>query len=197
MERKSNRPAPKGQETRAISPEEYREIIDTMRQGGAGFRPNERAAMALILEANLGIRISDIVKLRLCDIIRENGKWRLSIVEQKTGKLRTFRVPDEVRQYIVEYCYRHGVKENEPVVQIARRTVQDALKKVTDYLDMERVGTHSFRKYFATQIYEGNGHDVALVREILQHSSMETTQRYLKINSARVDEALEKHVNLI
>lgn len=197
MERKSNRPAPKGQETRAISPEEYKEIIDTMRQGGAGFNPNERAAMALILEANLGIRISDICKLRLCDIIRENGKWRLSIVEQKTGKLRTFRVPDEVRQYIVEYCYRHGVKETEPVVQIARRSVQDALKKVTNYLDMERVGTHSFRKYFATQIYENTGHDVALVREILQHSSLETTQRYLKINSAQVEEALKKHVNML
>lgn len=193
----SKKPAPKGKETRAITEAEYREIIQTMREGRPGFfRPNRRAAMALVLEANLGIRISDIVKLRLCDIVRDGDRWRLSIVEQKTGKARWFTVPAPVRASIVDYCYQYGISNTEPIVQIKRRTVQDALKKVTNFLELERVGTHSFRKFFAARIYEASGHDTELVREILQHGSLETTQRYLRVTSERVDAALNDTVVL-
>lgn len=182
---------PKGQETRAISEAEYKEIITTMRKGVGGFfQPNAKAAMALVLEANLGIRISDICKLCLRDLVRENGKWRLSIVEQKTGKPRFFTVPDEVYQGIVEYCYSNGIKPDERIIQIKPRAVQTALKNVVDFLEMDRVGTHSFRKFFASRIYEENGHDTELVREILQHGSLETTQRYLRATSQRVESAL-------
>ena len=49
--------------TVALTTEQYKEIITTMQSGFSGFRPNPRIAMALQLEANLGLRISDIVKL--------------------------------------------------------------------------------------------------------------------------------------
>ncbi len=197
-EKKKKKTPPKGQETRAINAAEYREIIEVMRTGKPGFfRPNKRAAMALVLEANLGIRVSDIVKLRLCDIIRDGDHWRLSIVEQKTGKPRYFTVDSETRAFIVDYCYQNGIRDSEPIVQIARRSVQDALKKVTDFLELDRVGTHSFRKYFATRIYENSGYDSELVREILQHSSLATTQRYLRVTSERVGAALSENMDLI
>ena len=82
--------------TTALTTEQYREIITTMKEGGAGFRPNERIATSLVLEGNLGIRISDIVRLRLCDIVNDGGRYRLSITEQKTGKQRVFTVPVSV-----------------------------------------------------------------------------------------------------
>lgn len=189
---------PKGQETRALTEAEYIEIITVMREGRPGFfAPNPRAAMALVLEANLGIRISDIVKLRLCDIVRDGDRWRLSITEQKTGKPRYFTVPESIRAGIMEYCYENGIGQNEPIVGIARRSVQDALKKVTNFLEMDRIGTHSFRKYFAARVYEANDHDVELVREILQHTSLETTQRYLRTTSQRVNKALNETANWI
>ena len=43
--------------TIAITAEQYKTIIATMKQGFSGCRPNERIATALILEANLGLRI--------------------------------------------------------------------------------------------------------------------------------------------
>ena len=189
---------PKGQETRTISEAEYKEIICVMREGRPGFfKPNKRAAMALVLEANLGIRISDIVKLRLKDIVRDGERYRLSIVEQKTGKERVFTVPTDLRQFIVEYCYQNGIRDHEPIVQLKRRSVQDALKKVTDYLELERVGTHSFRKYFAHRIYENSGHDTELIRDLLQHSSLEITQRYQRTTSKRMDSALHENMVLL
>ena len=48
--------------TTALTTEQYREIIIAMREGSSYFRPNERVATALVLEGNLGLRISDIDK---------------------------------------------------------------------------------------------------------------------------------------
>ena len=187
-----------GRETRSITEAEYKEIIQTMRQGVPGyFRPNRRAAMALVIEANMGLRVSDIVKLRLCDIIRDGDRYRLSIIEQKTGKARYFTVSVQMRAFLVDYCYEFKIAHDEPIVQIKRRSVQDALKKVVDFLELERVGTHSFRKFFASRIYEASGHDTELVREILQHGSLATTQRYLRITSERVEAAMSDNEILI
>ena len=57
--------------TIALTTEQYKEIIQTMREGFCGCRPNERIATALVLEGNLGLRISDILSLRLSDIGRD------------------------------------------------------------------------------------------------------------------------------
>ena len=96
--------------TKALTTEQYKEIIETMREGFSGCRPNERIATILVLEGNLGLRISDILKLQLCDIVRDGDRFRLDITEQKTGKLRSFTVPLVIRQYIENYCLRHQIK---------------------------------------------------------------------------------------
>ena len=54
-----------------------------MREGFTGFHPNEKTAKSLALEGNLGIRTSDILSLRPCDIVREGDRYRLEIVEKK------------------------------------------------------------------------------------------------------------------
>lgn len=69
--------------TKALTTEQYKEIIQTMREGFSGCRSNERIATALVLEGNLGLRISDILKLRPCDIVRDGDRYRLEITEQK------------------------------------------------------------------------------------------------------------------
>lgn len=65
--------------TRAVDKEEFEKIISTIRTGfvlpgGDRIRPNERIAVALTLQANLGLRIGDVVHLRLADIVLENGR---------------------------------------------------------------------------------------------------------------------------
>ena len=93
--------------TTALTTEQYKEIILTLKEGACGFRPNERVATALVLEGNLGLRISDIVRLRPCDIVNDGGRFRMSITEQKTGKQRVFTVPLVIQQYIENYCLRN------------------------------------------------------------------------------------------
>lgn len=182
--------------TAALTTEQYKEIITTMKEGFSGCRPNERIATALMLEANLGLRISDILRLRLCDIVRDGERYRLSIVEQKTGKQRVFTVPLALYQFIRCYCLDHNIPEDAVMFPLTERQVQKQLRLVCTYLDIEGVSTHSFRKYYATEIYKNNGYNIALVQQLLQHSSTAVTQRYIGLQQREVEQAIESHLKL-
>ena len=183
--------------TKALTTEQYKEIIQTMKEGFCGCRPNGRIATALVLEGNLGLRISDIVKLRLCDIVLDGGRYRLEIVEQKTGKSRVFTVPLVIQQYIENYCLRNGIRRDERIFPLTERAIQKQLKIVCDYLGFEGISTHSFRKWYATEIYKNSGYDIALVQRLLQHSSAAVTQRYIGIEPQRIEAAIEGHSQLL
>lgn len=182
--------------TVALTLEQYKEIITTMRTGFTGCRPNERIATALMLEANLGLRISDILKLRLNDIVKDGDRYRLAITEQKTGKTRNFTVPMALYQFIKLYCLENGIAPTAVIFPLSERAVQKQLHIVCDYLGIQNVGTHSFRKFYATEIYRNSGYNIALVQHLLQHSSATVTQRYIGIQQREVEEAIEKHLKL-
>ena len=151
----------------------------------------------MVLEGNLGLRISDIIKLRPCDIVRDGERYRLEITEQKTGKSRVFTVPLVIQQYIENYSLRHGIKKTERIFPLTERAIQKQLAIVCDYLGYEGISTHSFRKWYATEIYKSSGYDITLVQRLLQHSSAATTQRYIGMEPERIERAIEGHARLI
>lgn len=183
--------------TVALTTEQYKEIITTMKSGFTGARPNERVATALVLEGNLGLRISDILQLRLCDIVKDGNRYHLEIVEQKTGKARNFTVPFPIYQYIENYCYKNNIGRSDIIFPITERYVQKHLKLVCDFLELDNISTHSFRKYYATEIYKNNDFDIILVQQLLQHSSTAVTQRYIGIQPQKVEQAILNHAQLI
>lgn len=182
--------------TKALTEDQYTEIIGTMREGFSGCRPNNRIATALVLEANLGIRISDILNLRLSDIVKDAGRYRLNITEIKTKKKRTFTVPLDVYSYIQTYCIENNIRPEDVIFPIGKRAVQKQLKIVCDYLGYEGISTHSFRKFFATEIYKNNDYNVVLVQKLLQHSTPAVTQKYIGLSTKEIEAALQNHIRL-
>lgn len=188
--------------TRALSYEQYLKIIETILAGfvcadGHKVKPNKRIASVLILEGNLGLRISDILSLSLSAIVKDGNRYRLDIVEKKTKKKREFTVPIEIYTYIQSYALENNINPNARLFPISARAVQHHLQLACEYLEYEKVSTHSFRKYFGTSIYENSKYNIELVRILLQHSSVTTTQRYIGIQSEQVESALKKHVKLL
>lgn len=188
--------------TVALEEEQYKNIINTIRKGfvsvdGHMVKPNNRIATVLVLEANLGIRISDILQLRLSDIIRDGDRYRLDIIEKKTRKKREFTVPIEIYSYIQNYVLENNINPAAKLFDISERTVQNHLQLVCKYLGYERISTHSFRKMFASSIYVNSNYNIELVRVLLQHSSVATTQRYIGIRSKEVETALKNHIKLL
>jgi len=183
--------------TVALRKEEYIAIIEAMMTGGAGFRANKKIAFALILEANLGLRIGDILKLTPRSFIKDGERYRLDIQEEKTNKKRPFTVPEEIYDLVQDYCLEYNIMPTEHLIPYKERNVQTYLAKVTDYLGYgDNISTHSFRKFFGTDILRKNGFNFILVQKIFQHSSPAITQRYLGIYSEEMEVALKKQVTI-
>lgn len=188
--------------TVALTEEQYKNIIETIRTGfictdGHVVKPNKRISVILSLEANLGLRISDVLQLRLSDIIHDGSRYRLNIVEKKTQKKREFTVPIEIYSFIQNYALENNINPTAKLFDISERTVQNHLQMVCEYLEYIDISTHSFRKYFATSIYVNNNYNIELVRVLLQHSSVVTTQRYIGLQRKEIESALQNHIKLL
>ena len=187
--------------TRAIDDNEYKQLVETIRHGyeddnGVLHKPNVQVATILVAESNLGCRLVDIINLETGSITMQNGNYVLDIVEQKTGKKRTFVVPKKVKQFIDDYCALMNV-ETGKIFSITEQAVWKAVRQATRYLGMENVSTHSMRKRAALKLYEQSGYDIALVSQFLQHSDTKITQTYLKRNTRQMENAIEGMVNIV
>lgn len=187
--------------TITLTDQQYIDIITAIKSGfshdGREYKPNDRIAAALTLEANLGLRISDILHLHFCDIIKDGERYRLNITEIKTGKERVFTVPAEIRAYIDQYRISHRMTAQQRLFDLSERQIQKHLQAACESLGLTGISTHSFRKYFATQIYINNGYNIELVRQLLQHSSSTVTQKYIGIQQRQIEAALQNHIKLI
>lgn len=155
---------------------------------------NLRDYVMFVLGINSGLRISDLLKLRACDVY--DGKKivdRIVIREEKTGKLKNFPVSDTVSKALKEY----GVSNMAPVAPLfASQMGGKAISRVQAYrivnqaaegLRLGRIGTHTLRKTFGYHAYLA-GVDISRIMELLNHSSQKETLRYIGINRDELDE---------
>jgi integrase len=183
--------------TRAITDTEFKDIINTIRSGyvdheGVTHLPNHQVADILVLEANLGCRLGDIINLRHDSFVLDGGIWKLDITEEKTGKKRHFIVPQAIKDLIDNMNYGKDGK----LFGIAKPAVWKQMRNVTRYLGLQDVSSHSFRKYCANSLYERTGHDIELVCEFLQHSSIKITRRYIRRSDSQLEKAIAGNVSI-
>lgn len=157
-------------------------------------KSGQRDYMLFLTGINTGLRISDILKLRVSDV---KGKSHISIKEKKTGKNKRlllnapFKV--ELDEYIAdmqddEPLFKSQKGDNKPIgVVRAWGLLKDAAEKC----DLDEIGTHTLRKTFGYHFYQ-QYKDVALLQDIFNHSSPSVTLRYIGINADIVDTAMSK-----
>ncbi len=189
---------------RPLTDEELEKVIITIRNGyrdkmGVVHRPNPQVSFAIWVEANLGLRISDIKQLKLCNFFKKNiNDYYLSIVEKKTGKRKELYCPSVIYDQIVNYCLDNNINTKQPIIKCSIRNVQKHLKYVSEYLDLgDNISTHSARKRFATQVYEKSNYDLLLLQSILLHSSPDITKRYVGLNTIRQKEILDTTIKIV
>lgn len=138
--------------TLAVNEESYNRIVSLIRTGYTGkdnviHRPAPHMACCLVIQANLGCRIGDILHLSLSSLVRDGDHYRMEIIEEKTGKARRHQVPEPVYNYIRDYCAENRINPERRIFQFTERAVQKALKAAREYLDIPQTSTHSFRKF--------------------------------------------------
>ncbi|MEK5426973.1 site-specific integrase [Cytobacillus sp. FSL R7-0680] len=159
---------------------------------------NPRDKLLFIFGINSALRISDILQLKVGDV---RGMDTLAIKETKTRKSKRFKlnpaikkavrelVPDDAPDDAPLFPSRRG---NNAISRVqAWRILNDAAKRVG--LDIE-IGTHTLRKTMAYHAYK-SGVDIALLMNVLNHSSQRETLRYIGITQEQVNGVFES-INL-
>lgn len=148
------------------------------------FRPNKQLAMTFILQANLGLRISDVLKLKPSTF--KNDK--LEVIEKKTGKLQYRTINRNLKELIYEYALENNIKSNDYLIQVKVRAIQKQLSIIANYLNLTNISSHSFRKLFGVTVYNKTNGNIELLKELFNHSNISTTQRYIKVSQKQIDE---------
>ena len=152
-----------------------------------------RNYMMFVMGINTGLRIGDLLKLKVEDV---KDKTHILLKEQKTKKSKRFMINTQLRieidKYIKnmktsEYLFQSQKGENKPIGRVQAYRI---LNKAARRIDLEEVGSHTLRKsmgYWHYQQYK----DVALLQELFNHSAPSVTLRYIGINQDIMDKTIE------
>ena len=187
--------------TSCITDEQFDEIIGLLYNGSdlGIIRPNKQIAVILTVTGNCGLRIGDCLKLKLNSFIYDGKCNKYNIKEEKTGKSRSFVIPDEIFKLLVDYAMENELGNDDYLFEYTERNIQKKLKQIADYLgdDYKDISTHSFRKCAAMRIYRNSGNNIELTRKYLNHSSIAVTQKYLGVSDDEVNNVIMNSVRVV
>lgn len=158
---------------------------------------SERDYILFLIGIHTGLRVSDLLQLETQTIIKLKRKKRkikeFKIKEGKTKKERMINLTS-----IFEEVYSHtqilestwlfpSRKGNKPISKIQ---AYRQLQKAGDFAGVESIGTHTMCKTLGYWFYKETK-NVAMLQEILNHSTPQIKLTYIGINKEEKDNVLD------
>lgn len=183
---KKDRPLP-----RALSVDE----MDRFFSRNSSMPARDRAIFELLYSS--GLRVGELTALKVQDVDLENGWAR---VMGKGGKERYVPVGSKAAEALKTYlpvraaiaarfrtpAFTGPLFLNLRGGPLSSRSVRRILKTCLNTAGLAGdVSPHAFRHSFATHMLHG-GADLRSIQELMGHSSLSTTQRYTKVDLARL-----------
>jgi integrase len=147
-----------------------------------------------IFGINSGLRISDILGLRVMDVRNADI---VRIKEQKTGKGRKIRLTGALKREIEKYTREMADSDllfpsQKGKGPIRRETAWRIINGAARACGVKgEIGTHTMRKTFGYHFYQQTK-DVAMLQQIFGHSAPSVTLRYIGISDEMIDQVLEQ-----
>ena len=158
---------------------------------------SQRNLLLFLLGINTGLRISDILNLKVQNVKNQDY---IIIIEKKTKKYRKIKLSKFLKQIIKkyikfmkqeDYLFKSRKGKNNPISRIqAYRIIKSACKEI----DLnQNFGTHTLRKTFGYHFYKKTK-DIVLLQNILNHSSQSVTLRYIGLTQDWIDKSLNNFI---
>jgi len=176
-------PRPDNKLPPVMLPEEIMQIIDGV--------ANLKHRTILMLLYSTGMRVSEIANCRIADIDSRN--MRIKVVQGKGAKDRYTIMSQQVLLELRAYYLIYKPKEylfngDQPGKRYSVRSIQHLMQKALTKVGLENkhFTIHTIRHSFATHLLD-NGTDLHTIKELLGHSSLQTTMKYMHLTSKRTD----------
>lgn len=174
--------------------DEIQEMKLAIKRGNKGSpkRPAlaERDVLIFLIGINTGLRVNDLVRLRIRDV-KDNHIFEIR--EGKTNKRRAINISmlqEEIQSYITDKhpdAYLFASQKGNKAITTTQ--VYRILNDAADFLGRDDIGTHTMRKTFGYHHYK-QFKDVAILQEILNHTAPSVTKRYIGIRQDEINESL-------
>lgn len=159
-----------------------------------------------VLGINTGLRVTDILSLRIRDVMEPTARDvrvrdRVEVVEKKTRKRRDVPLNKSARSALREYLSKTPLRfrEDSPLfpsrngrgeLPISRYMVWLILKLAAEECGIrDRIGTHTMRKTYGYQLYMDRV-DITRIQYALNHSSPAITLAYIGITRDDIDKQI-------
>lgn len=149
-----------------------------------------------------GLRVSELVGLRLSDLFFEEGfirvigkgsKHRFVPIDEHSMELITLYINTIRSQYTVKKESSDIVFLNRRGAQLTRAMIFTIIKRLAIEVELNKnISPHTFRHSFATHLLE-NGADIRAIQVMLGHESITTTEIYTHITTERLRVVLEDY----
>jgi site-specific recombinase XerD len=144
---------------------------------------NQKHIIALQMCYGLGLRVSEVVKLKVNHI--DSSRMVVRIVGAKGKKDRYVPLPKSIlgplREYYKMYRPKEYLLEGQYGGPYAITSVQQVFKRAMKNAGIKKdIGIHGLRHSYATHLLEA-GADMRFIQELLGHNSIKTTQVYTKV----------------
>ncbi|NCB47151.1 site-specific integrase [bacterium] len=151
-----------------------------------------RDYMLFVIGLNTGLRVGDILKLKVSDI---RGKSHITLHEEKTKKEKRFKINEPLKAELEKYTQDMEPEEflfksqkgNFPISTVQAWRI---LKAAAEKVGLEDIGTHSMRKTFGYFYYQ-QYNEISYLQKIFNHSSPAVTLGYIGITQDRIDETID------
>jgi integrase/recombinase XerD len=153
--------------------------------------PNLKHKAILFTAYSAGLRVSEVVHLRIRDI--DSKRMQIFVARAKGKKDRVVNLSilllHILRQYLkmqhpqpVDYLFTAPDGKTAYSERSAQKIFQEAKRRAGIHKD---VSFHSLRHSFATHLLE-KGVDVKYIKELLGHFDIRTTERYLHVSKEKL-----------
>ena len=144
---------------------------------------NLKHLLILKLCYGMGLRVSEIVKLKITDI--DSKSMQVLIAQAKGKKDRYVNLPESVlpdlRNYYMTYLPKEYLFEGQYGGQYSLRSAQLVFKEALNKAKVNKqVGIHSLRHSYATHLLEA-GTDISYIQQLLGHNNIKTTLLYTQV----------------
>ena len=158
----------------------------------------ERNYCIITLFLNCGMRLSELVGLNFSDINMETRTMRLL---GKGDKERIIYINDACVQSLLNYfSVRPASSKEQNAIFISKRLTRISKRRVQQIvedslfaagLENQGITTHKLRHTAATLMYQHGNVDTLVLKEILGHKSISTTEIYTHLSSENLKKASE------
>jgi len=162
-------------------------------------KDNPRDRLLFIMGINSGLRVQDLLELKVADVTGAKVGERISIKEKKTGKDNVLiinkEIMDAINGYVAvvapesgHYLFKSRKGKNYPLTTFA---VTKYVKEWAAALNLKgNYGAHTLRKTWCFHQRKTFGVSWEVIAKRLNHSSPAITRRYLGIQEEEVEEIL-------